>query len=113
MCNCETTDYGNKESPEVVEELQNSDSENDDDSEDDFDGYLDEEEMQQRWMVICWEPSRGEPDRASYIHQKWEVGYSTKCQPSTVTQPLTLQKREKNIRVCSGPYLWSIIGGLR
>ena len=35
---------------EVVEELQNSDSENDDDSEDDFDGYLDEEEMQQRWM---------------------------------------------------------------
>ena len=35
---------------EVVEELQNSDSDNDDDSEDDFDGYLDEEEMQQRWM---------------------------------------------------------------
>ena len=35
---------------EVVEELQNSDSENDDDSEDDFVGYLDEEEMQQRWM---------------------------------------------------------------
>ena len=34
---------------EVVEELQNSDSENDDDSEDDFDGYLDEEEMQQQW----------------------------------------------------------------